>query len=99
MSETPQGAVVVVISPNGDVLGTGTDFSRSGYGGFKLHKAQWMRANQRAWTSAIRGLMSPSIAKCLTEYEIEKIWRAMEQHGWKLHGTLIGWPEADVSNG
>lgn len=31
-------------SPDGDVIATAADFSRSGYGGFKLWEAQRMRA-------------------------------------------------------
>ena len=92
----PQGVLVIVHWPDGDVLASISDFDRSGYGGFTLFEAQRMRAKDAAKREAIRKLCHDDVAFSIDSYRASEIIADLiNKKGYSLTVVPIGYP-ADV---
>jgi len=85
----PMGIVAIITAPCGDVIATAADFDTSGYGGFKLHEAQRMRAKKQAQWAMVRAYCGSAVVDALTEYTIDCIVRDMTNKASKKGHRLV----------
>ena len=64
------GCCVVIVSGDGHIVGTGTDFEQGFPAGMDLQGMQEMRAKDRAWRDVFNGLCHPDVAKAITGPEM-----------------------------
>jgi hypothetical protein len=93
--ETPAKGVVVVITwPTGEVAVNAADFDRSGYGGYTMQEAQSYRARNAAKRKLFQDLCHPDVPKAMTEYDVDRLWTAMEKNGYKMTVIAVGHKES-----
>ena len=96
MADTPEpcGVVGVLIDPTGYVWAEATDFSKSGYGGFTLKRAQEIRVSDALARNFIRSACADAILKAMDNYDCKKIVQNLtREHGWKERLISVGHSE------
>src|SRR4051812_10217573 len=73
----PRGVIAIFTAPDGDVIATAADFSRSGMGGCKLWEAQLYRVRDAVKWKAVQAYCSPALSDALSKYLLEQIADAM----------------------
>ena len=86
MTDNIEGVIAIVIDERGDVVGTGANFERSGYGGFELWEAQLRRAKNAARRNFAVRYMSTIVANVLDDHDIEGIVDSLIR---KAHFKLV----------
>ncbi|GBQ85274.1 hypothetical protein AA14337_3029 [Acetobacter malorum DSM 14337] len=91
------GVVVMLISPEGRVEATSSDFDRSGYGGFKLSASQLIRCKRSLARTLAEQSMSTALFEVLDGHTLDTILEDTYKKGWVRHIVYIGHknPEED----
>lgn len=94
--QSPDGVIAILVSADGRVMASASDFDRGGYGGYKLHEAQRLRARKMLAINFARDYCSPAFLEGVETYDLEKVVRALVQKGKaREHIELIGHPDVD----
>lgn len=92
--EHPQGYMVLMLWPDGDVLAEVSDFDKATYGGFKRKEAQRVRCKDRLWRVVLDRLANPIVGKAAGTYHGPAIIDEMvRSHGFKIHEIAIGYDD------
>lgn len=88
----PKGVVCMFSDENGNVITSSNDFDRSGYGGFKLHEAQEIRAKERLYYKVANAYCSPQFVKGIERHQCKRIVENLvREYGCKITTEYIGW--------
>ena len=90
---SPQGVLVIIINPNGSVVASASDFSRSSYGGYDLSRAQAMRAKGKSRVALAKSHLNEWMAASVDLEFAEDFYRHAEKSGYKSETIYVGWPE------
>lgn len=91
-SSDPLGVVVMIIDPNGRVVGQGVDFDQS-CGHLRLVEAQERRAEAAAWGDLVNIHCSSIVAGAIRpeSWAMGEIQRHLiDTKGYRRHVTLVG---------
>lgn len=78
------GTVLIYVSPDGHVIATADDFSRAGYGGFTLQRAQEIRCRNKIARAVAEQYASPALAENITVDTADRILQDLLNSGGKL---------------
>lgn len=93
----PDGVIALLVGKDGHVWATAADFDLSGYGGFKLHESQRIRARQAMRREFVRRTCNPDVAGALDNYTVEKIVEEVcRRLGHAEVFMLVGHPDVEV---
>lgn len=84
-SVSVKGAMVFIVSPQGEVVGVGVDYSQDRAPGYTLIDTQMWRARAKAKETAIRTLLPPKIlTKTLRLVFVESMWDHLKSIGYSM---------------
>lgn len=90
------GVVALLTAADGRVMATACDFDKSGYGGFKLHEAQRIRARDRMRAAYFRAMCPSPVATAINAYHADSIFRELvNNEDYKEQFILVGHESAE----
>ena len=99
MSDTPKGVTVVILSEDGHVMGAGSDFHYSIYGGFTHAEAQRHRAKECARANMVKNCCNGTVADAIISsgLTLNSICeRLYVNPGWKEHVIYHGHDDGEI---
>lgn len=83
--DQPKGMGALLIDDKGRVAAHAFDFDQDGYGGFKLHEAQRMRAKRAMARKFFMSYCSTIVAEVVDEYrQTEIVEKLCRDKGWRM---------------
>ncbi|MDR3495345.1 MAG: hypothetical protein P4L82_12160 [Ancalomicrobiaceae bacterium] len=91
------GVVALLTAPDGRVLATASNFDPSGYGGFKLHEAQKIRARDAMRREFFALFCHRDVAGAIESYHADTIIRSIcDQKKYREQFVIVGHDGVDV---